>query len=98
MQPMFNEKFRNHLLLNSDEETVNSIMAKIESLNSTIKSERNLGEGFQIGHSYFCNPDTMVGDEKWFHFVVENEIGPLIEEYWFDNLEMARSLKSNLLA
>jgi hypothetical protein len=23
---------------------------------------------------------------------------PLIEEYWFDNLEMARSLKSNLLA
>jgi 5-methylcytosine-specific restriction protein B len=98
MQPMFNEKFRNHLLLNSDEETVNSIMAKIESLNSTIKLERNLGEGFQIGHSYFCNPDTMVGDEKWFHFVVENEIGPLIEEYWFDNLEMARSLKSNLLA
>ena len=97
MQPMFNEKFRNHLLLNSDEETVDRIMAKIESLNSIIKTERNLGEGFQIGHSYFCNPDTMAGDEKWFHFVVENEIGPLIEEYWFDNLEFARSLKTNLL-
>lgn len=95
--PTFNDKFRNHLLNNADEAIVDKIIDRIGQLNELIKSDKNLGIGFQIGHSYFCEPDTMNGDENWYRFVIENEIGPLLEEYWFDNLEMADNYKDNLL-
>lgn len=97
VMPIFNEKFRNHLLNNADEAIVDKIIKNIGHLNSLIKSDKNLGNGFQIGHSYFCEPDTMNGDENWYRFVIENEIGPLLDEYWFDNLEMAENHKQNLL-
>ena len=97
VMPIFNEKFRNHLLNNADEAIVDKIIQNIGQLNLLIKSDKNLGNGFQIGHSYFCEPDTMNGDENWYRFVIENEIGPLLDEYWFDNLEMAENHKQNLL-
>ena len=97
VMPVFNEKFRNHLLNNADEGIVDKIIQRIGQLNELIKSDKNLGNGFQIGHSYFCEPDTMNGDENWYRFVIENEIGPLLDEYWFDNLEMADNHTRNLL-
>ena len=60
-----------------------------------IKTDKNLGDGFQIGHSYFCEPDNMSGDENWYRFVIENEIGPLLKEYWFDNIEIAENHEQN---
>ena len=96
VMPIFNEKFRNYLL-NADEAIVDKIIENIGQLNLIIKSDKNLGNGFQIGHSYFCEPDTMKGDENWYRFVIENEIGPLLDEYWFDNLDMAENHKQNLL-
>jgi 5-methylcytosine-specific restriction protein B len=33
----------------------------------------------------------------WFRQVVETEIGPLLEEYWYDNLERAQAAKRRLL-
>lgn len=97
VMPVFNDKFRNHLLNNADEGIVDKIIQRIGQLNEIIKSDKNLGNGFQIGHSYFCEPDTMNGDENWYRFVIENEIGPLLKEYWFDNLEIADNHTQNLL-
>ena len=44
-----------------------------------------LGNGFEIGHSYFIPEKPEVIDDEWVKNVVEYEIIPLIEEYWFDN-------------
>ena len=55
----------------------------IERLNAAIASDDSLGEGFCIGHSYFCNlKDT---DEHSLSSIVEYEIIPLLKEYWFDD-------------
>lgn len=62
----------------------NTAIAKIKELNSAIRNDSSLGKGFEIGHSYFAPVDVTVIDDAWVHNVIEYEIIPLIEEYWFD--------------
>src|SRR5271166_4178975 len=46
----------------------------------------NLGPGFCIGHSFFGADGADVPlDEDWYCEIVESEIVPLLQEYWFDN-------------
>ena len=54
----------------------------IESLNNAIASDDSLGEGFKIGHSYFCNLKKV--DNNRLANIVEYELIPMIKEYWFD--------------
>lgn len=62
-----------------------SVIAKIRELNDTIRKDSTLGKGFEIGHSYFAPENKSDIDDEWVRCVVEYEIIPLIEEYWFDN-------------
>ncbi|MHA1973118.1 MAG: MrcB family domain-containing protein [Candidatus Hodarchaeales archaeon] len=92
LQPSFNEKFQNELINNGvDEGIVEKIISRVSSLNNKIKEDSSLGEGFQVGHSYFCNFSNNSGDEDWYQFIVDYEIGPLLKEYWFDNPEKANN-------
>jgi 5-methylcytosine-specific restriction protein B len=59
-------------------------------LNDKIKSDKNLGSGFLIGHSFFCNANSE-NERKWFENIVKFEISPLLEEYWFDDSEKVRN-------
>lgn len=54
----------------------------IELLNQTIASDSSLGEGFKIGHSYFCNFKSV--NDKRLYNIVEYELIPMLKEYWFD--------------
>lgn len=61
------------------------VIEAVKSLNNTILKDDSLGEGFCIGHSYFCN-------QKFFDYgcllnIVLYDIAPMLEEYWFDNKE-----------
>lgn len=86
--PTFNQKFKNELINKGvDEAIVEIIQLKVTKLNKKITSD--LGKGFQIGHSYFCNIPDGTGDDIWFYNIIHNEIGPLLKEYWFDNEEIA---------
>lgn len=58
------------------------LIATIEQLNEVIANDDSLGEGFCVGHSYFCT-NTTINDE-WMRSVVEYELIPLLKEYWFD--------------
>ena len=52
----------------------------------------NLGAGYEIGHSFFCNiPDDsdFEPDADWYNQIVKMEIEPLIHEYWFDRPDKA---------
>jgi 5-methylcytosine-specific restriction protein B len=73
-------------------------MERFKELNQRIIKDKNLGKGFQIGHSYFCSNeiDPSNFDQEYRH-IVEYEVGPLLEEYWFDNLEKVESEKEDLL-
>lgn len=62
-----------------------SFVHQIEALNDMISKDESLGDGFQIGHSYLC-ADEEVSDE-WLSSVIEFELLPLLDEYWFDERE-----------
>ncbi len=64
-------------------ETLNKIVAGIISLNETIKNDNSLGEGFCIGHSYFCNQNEY--SDGWMENIIEYDIEPMLREYWFDD-------------
>jgi hypothetical protein len=54
----------------------------IERLNTAISEDLSLGSGFRIGHSYFCTQEII--DDTWLSDVIEFELVPLLNEYWFD--------------
>ena len=51
----------------------------VERLNEEIAEDESLGEGFRIGHSYFCTNLTV--NDEWLRSVVEFELIPLLKEY-----------------
>lgn len=51
-------------------------------LNDAIASDDSLGRGFRIGHSYFCGIRQATDDRL--AQIVDFELVPLLEEYWFD--------------
>lgn len=75
------EGFKNYLS-EKDSPKLEKLIAAVESLNSTISTDESLGDGFRIGHSYFCTDDEIT--DEWLKSVVEYEVIPLIKEYWFD--------------
>lgn len=68
----------------------------IKNLNSVIATDEALGEGFCIGHSYFCNLDEETVTEQALYAIVEFEIIPLLKEYWFDEPSKVRDWSNNL--
>ncbi len=60
------------------------LIATVEDLNRSIKEDESLGDGFCIGHSYFCNFDPNVVTDQKFSILVEHKILPMLKEYWFD--------------
>ncbi len=69
-----------------DATLVADIERRIGALNDQISADARLGKQFRIGHSYITPAYPLEAGEtrKWFQQVVETEIGPLLEEYWFD--------------
>jgi len=83
-----------------DEAILTEIETRISALNAELTSATSLGPQFRIGHSY-VTPDIneVIGDGyAWFRARVETEIGPLLDEYWYDNREMAKDARAKLLA
>ena len=79
-----------------ENEKFDKLTACVERLNNEISNDESLGEGFCIGHSYFCNlaPETI--DDQVLYGIVEYELIPLLKEYWFDELVKVKDWSSNL--
>jgi 5-methylcytosine-specific restriction protein B len=83
-----------------DPALVEDIERRIAELNVQIADDTaRLGPQFQIGHSYVTPAHPLeAGDTKnWFQQVVETEIGPLLDEYWFDAPVDAQQARARLL-
>ena len=81
----FTEFLRGHGVT---EGTITRIIQDVSALNHDIRHDKtNLGEGFCIGHSFFCPDSTQTAPlaEDWYREVIRSEILPLLREYWFDD-------------
>jgi 5-methylcytosine-specific restriction protein B len=83
-----------------DSQILDDIQGRMLNLNNTISDDTTLGAQYRVGHSYVSPPlgsSSGRNARQWFRQVVETEIAPLLEEYWFDNLEKAETAKQQLL-
>lgn len=100
LRPMFDsEGFKSWLSERASAPLVDAIVTRLTELNGEIEADPTLGVGFSIGHSFFC-PDLQEKklDESWFRRIVATEIEPLINEYWLDSAERAKTLVARLKA
>ena len=63
------------------------LISCIKQLNSKIAADISLGEGFCIGHSYFCGLTAKTATVRTLTSIIEYELIPLLKEYWFDEAE-----------
>lgn len=95
LKPMLNEAWSNWLNEKLDVEltVIKKIRSFVDDLNQLI--EKKNGVAYMLGHSFFV-PVEKVGDTAtqilWMQNVVENEIKPLLAEYWYDDIEKVQSI------
>ena len=102
VEPAFGkDKFKEHLQgYISDSSVVNKVISRFTDLNKKIADEDNsgLGKGFCIGHSYFCVPPVPgQSDEEWYNTIIEYEVAPLLDEYWWDDKNKAEDCIKELI-
>ena len=100
LEPMFaSSKFREFLInAGVPDGIVTMIVERMTALNQAISEDRtNLGAGYRIGHSFFVPPEGFEYDAGWYRRVIETEIFPLLEEYWFDDPDKAEHWRQQLL-
>ena len=71
-----------------------NLIETIKQLNTAIENDESLGHGFCIGHSYFCT-EKEISDE-WLESVINYEIIPLLNEYWFDDPSKVKAWANKL--
>jgi len=101
LQPEFASNAFRDFLTNAGvkPELVKKIVDRMIALNEVIAADsKNLGPGYRIGHSYFCPQHGIMPNENWYRRIVEAEIVPLIQEYWFDNEQKVKEQRAALLA
>ena len=71
-------------------------MSEVVSLNKVIAEDESLGDGFCIGHSYFCNMKPENCTDAALASIVEYELIPMLKEYWFDEPGKVREWSDRL--
>jgi len=100
LEPMLNDSC--HVFLREkfgfSESLIIQIQAKLARLNQEIAGDSRLGDQFRLGHSYVTPyEDAKIRDhDSWFRQVVDTEIVPVLQEYWFDDPEKASEVSNEL--
>lgn len=101
LEPRFNDRWKSWCSTQSgiDPESIALIQQLFGELNSEIAADRSLGPQFRVGHSYVtpAKAETIENPKEWLRQIISTEIGPLLEEYWYDNPDRAHKLTSRLL-
>ncbi|BBF23310.1 hypothetical protein SUTMEG_12010 [Sutterella megalosphaeroides] len=72
------------------------LVGAIVSLNDEIRNDPTLGKGFEVGHSFLAGAPLKTSDSEyvaidleafdtWFANLIDYELLPLLEEYWYDD-------------
>lgn len=81
--PAFNTQSFKIYAENKNSKQYLDLIEEVKNLNKDISE--SIGEGFQVGHSYFCTHESI--SNNWLLSVIDYEIIPLLKEYWFDEIE-----------
>ncbi len=100
LEPVFGSVWRDwvHDQCKIGEEILSQVEERMNALNKQIAEDSNLGAQFRVGHSYVTpSAGEIDNSREWFTQVVETEIGPLLDEYWFDAPDIAQKAREQLL-
>ncbi|CAN5419684.1 hypothetical protein BH10BAC6_BH10BAC6_12970 [soil metagenome] len=86
LKPVYDDAFKAYLTEGGLSSSLAQHVAdSVTSVNADIQIDKNLGEGYMIGHSYFCTYNRELDETSWWSDVLEYELKPLLEEIWFDD-------------
>ena len=95
-RPAFAEWLLGQFGAGKGKDIVRRIVDTMTEINKTLGAERAFGEGYAIGHSFFCSYDAKtspeLSPERWMASVFEQEIEPLIDEYCVDHPKVKEKL------
>ena len=101
LEPTFGSRWRNWVSeqYGIDPEFLTDVEHRLATLNQAIADDPSLGSQFRVGQSVVTPTPSSPTESprEWFRQVVETEIGPLLDEYWFDDPARSRSEKERLL-
>lgn len=83
--PAFESEIFNNKMAVHCNRTLMKVIKQIKILNKEIADDELLGPGFMIGHSYFLGVGTIT--KPILNNIIEYEIIPLINEYWYDDID-----------
>ena len=96
LRPAFDsEGFRDYCS-GLDNPRFEALVREVESLNRAIAEDESLGDGFCIGHSYFCNMKPETCTDSALASIVDYELIPMLKEYWFDEPTKVREWTDRL--
>ena len=86
LQPQFGEPLRALLAAHGTPAVLaERLVARLLALNQAIADDPGLGPEFAIGHSYFVPPLGLLPDAgAWLRLIIDQEIAPLLADYWRD--------------
>lgn len=95
LEPGFGSEGFMRLQRQADNRKFDRLISVVEQLNNEICRDDSLGKGFRIGHSYFCGESNIT--DAMLESIVQHELIPLLEEYWFDEQSKVDNWTINLL-
>ena len=94
MAPAFDSSGFTMLIERSNNDKFAVLIERVKELNEAISKDESLGDGFKIGHGYFCTKDEIT--DYWLTSIINYEIIPLLNEYWFDDKSKIEIWKKKL--
>lgn len=99
LKPEFNETWKKWVKNKGvPEELAKKIYTRLKELNDVISESEFLGDGFMIGHSFFT-PEQQIPEgeaQKWYDNVINQEVVPILREYFFDDKDELKKQENNL--
>ncbi len=99
LQPAFNDLWEQwaNKWITTEKEIIDRIKSRLIELNKEISKAPGLGKSYCVGHSFVTPAKTIDNPKRWFRQIVETEIGPMLDELWFDDESRSREAKEKLL-
>ncbi|MBE6442520.1 MAG: EVE domain-containing protein [Desulfovibrio desulfuricans] len=79
-----------------DKPKLRALVEVVKKLNEAISEDASLGRGYCVGHSYFCGMQPEDVTDERLADIVECDLLPLLEEYWFDDADKRRQWEKEL--
>ena len=94
IEPEFGDTFKKFLESSLSKDFVKKICERVTHVNDVIHNSTSLGKGFEIGHSYFCQLNSVdeENEAEWWQSICKYELFPYLREICFDNDDLYNEL------